>query len=508
MSVQKEILDILSDGTLTHEQQVFALAKLAENLLPQPQSPATAEFGELMQRGLVNDMGEGHAPYAPRYILPDYEKFVRQGSAFLRLEPPKSLAELLNHLLILYKNVPSVTHFPVYLGNFGQLMEPFCSDLSNEEICAQLRLFMIQLDRTLGDSFVHANLGPERTRVGEILLSLLPELQNAIPNMTLLYDPEVTPDDFACLAIRSSLECANPAFAFDPAYRADFAGQPHGIASCYNGLLIGGGAYTLQRLMLGAMAGEADGIEDFMHRVLPETTQTMCVFMEGRVRFLVEQTAFFRSSFLVREGLISPDRFIGLFGLVGLADCVNTLMEKEGRHLRFGPDAEANALGVRIMEDLHRQVCAFHSDYSWSGHYLLHAQVGLDGDPCAPGVRIPIGQELPLYEHLQQAGLYHKYFPTGVGDIFPFDVTAKRNPEAILQIFKGAFHVGMRYLSVYTSDSDLIRVTGYLIKKSEVFSVQNSGANAINDMSKIAGGVLAHNHILERKVRSVDGSGH
>ena len=56
-----------------------------------------------MAQGLVHDMGECHAPYVPRYILPDYAAFLQNGSAFLRLPAPKTLYEALYSLLI--KNV-------------------------------------------------------------------------------------------------------------------------------------------------------------------------------------------------------------------------------------------------------------------------------------------------------------------------------------------------------------------------------------------------------------------
>lgn len=503
---QQAIMEILSNPRLTHEQQVFQLASAADGSMPPVESSATRHFQDLLQNGLVCDMGEGNAPYAPRYILPDYQKFMEQGSEFLRLPPPKTLYEAIYSLLIFYRSVPSVTHFPVYLGNLGALLEPFCEGLSDDAVRQLLKGFLIQLDRTFGDSFVHANIGPERTRAGEILLDLTAELQNAIPNMTLIYDPEITPDDFACMAIRTALVSANPAFALDSAYKADFHGHPYGIASCYNGLPVCGGAFTLQRLKLKEMAEAAASKEDFFDRVLPDTVQTMCTFMEGRIRFLVEDTAFFQSSFLVKEKFIDLDNFVGLLGLVGLAECVDHLMDLDGNPARYGPDAEANELGLRIMDAIQAMLKDFTSAYSpiADHHFMLHAQVGLGGDASSPGVRIPIGREIPLYDHLRQAGLFHKYFPTGVGDIFPFETTAKQNPEAILDVFKGAFSVGMRYISTYAEDSDLIRVTGYLVKKSEVQAVAEGKQSAINDMSLIAGRTLETLHILERKVRGID----
>ena len=65
----------------------------------------------------------GTPPTAPRYILPDYGAFVRQGSAFLRLPPPQDLDELLFSLMTLYRHVPSITNFPVYLGNLDSLRD-------------------------------------------------------------------------------------------------------------------------------------------------------------------------------------------------------------------------------------------------------------------------------------------------------------------------------------------------------------------------------------------------
>ena len=50
---------------------------------------------------------------------------MKQGSEFLRLTPPQDLDELLNNLIILFRHVPSITNFPVYLGNLDTLIDPF-----------------------------------------------------------------------------------------------------------------------------------------------------------------------------------------------------------------------------------------------------------------------------------------------------------------------------------------------------------------------------------------------
>ena len=54
---QAEILHIIKDTTLTHEQTMMALAKAAENTLDYPDAPA--DFYDLQEKGVICDMGEG-----------------------------------------------------------------------------------------------------------------------------------------------------------------------------------------------------------------------------------------------------------------------------------------------------------------------------------------------------------------------------------------------------------------------------------------------------------------
>ena len=441
---QEEILGILRDPTLTHEQTVMTLAKAAENLLATPGAPE--EYYKLKEAGIICDLFEGNAPYSPRYILPDYEKFFREGSQFLRLAPPTTLLEAITNLLILYHHVPSVTHFPVYIGRIDRLLEPFIEDEASAK--PLIKHFLMQIDRTVTDSFCHGDIGPEATRAGRIILECERELQDSTPNITLLYDPKITPDDFALQCVEAALDCAKPSFANHRMFLSEF-GEDYGIASCYNGLPVGGGAYTLTRLVLGKLAETA--------------------------------------------------------GRVGMNECGNTLMALEGKPDRFGHSEAADALGVEIMEAIDALVKAHKNPYCefWNGSFILHAQVGIAQDQgVSPGTRIAIGEEIPLYDHLRQAGLFHKYFPSGTGDIFPFDATSARNPAAVLDVIKGAFQVGIRYFSTYSSDSDVIRITGYLVKKSDIEKLEQN-QQVVNDTVFLGMGAKHNGHILDRKVRSL-----
>lgn len=499
---KESVLEIIKNPSLTYEQQTYGLAKLAENQLPYP-SGADEKFFELVHKGIICDLDEGHAPYAPRYILPDYDKLLKEGCGFLRLKPAKTLAEAINTLLIFYHHVPSVTRFPVYLGSIDKLLNPFIID--EKEAREQIKWFLINLDRTIDDSFSHANIGPEETLAGNIIIDLEKELQNVTPNLTILYDEDKTSNKFAIKCVESSLICANPAFANDKMFREDFKGD-YGIASCYNGLPIGGGAFTLSRLRLNKIAEDSKSTEEFFNVKLPEAIDAMTKFMESKIRFIAEETPFFTSNFLVTEGFIKLDRFVGLFGMVGMHECVNKLMELDNKKLCFGKDQDANELGVKILDLIKERVDSFESKYGkiWGNRFILHSQVGAAGDEgTTAGVRIAIGEEIPLYDHLRQAGMFHKYFPSGIGDHFPFDHTANENPQAVLDIFNGGFAAGMRYISVYPEDGDLIRVTGYLVKKSDLEKI-NSGKQVSYDTIQYAQDPLNKYGILHRKVRSAN----
>lgn len=503
-SRRQAILNTLKDPTATHEQKVTYLARHAENFMKVLDEPV--EMDELMRcpddvRCICN-LGEGEALYRPRYIVPDYPKFMREGSTFLQLNAPKDFFEALNSLMILYHNVPSITNYPVFIGDLDVLLEPYIKDLDDETVKKFLRLFMTSVDRTILDSFCHANVGPAPTRAGRLLMQVEAELENAVPNLTMRVS-EATTDEFLLEGIRCALKSAKPSFANDAMFRSEL-GDDYCIASCYNGLLKGGGSYTLSRLLLSNIAKRAKNISDFKENQLPFVMDVMARYMDARIRFLVEESGFFESSFLAKEGLIRRDRFTAMYGLVGLAECVNLLMEKEGRNCRFGHSEDADRLGVEIMDQIEAFNNSHYNPYceATGGHFLLHAQVGIDSDHgTSPGTRIPIGEEPDeLIDHLKNISLFHKYFPSGTGDIFPVDLTVHRNPQFVLDIIRGALKMNIRYLSFYSSDSDVIRITGYLVKRSEMEKLDR-GENVLQNTTGLGLGAAKNCRILDRRVR-------
>ena len=459
-----EFMDIIASDNLSYKQKVLHLAQAAEN--SEHPIKTTAEFDRLFKAHALDDMCEGNAPYRPRYICPDYQVFAQNGSEFLRFDKPENLDDLLWGLAALYDNVPSVTSRPVYVGQLDKIIDPFLEGMTDDEIKPRLRRFLNHIDRTVASGYCHANIGPEDTRAGRLLLEVERELMNAVPNFTLKYDPEITSDEFMRLAVKTTMVCSNPAFANHRIHKETYPGE-YTVVSCYNVLPMGGGAYTLSRVLLPGLAKLATNVDDFMNNLLPTATGEVLNFMNERVRFIVEDSNFFETSFLAKEGLISRERFCGMFGVAGSFDAVYSEV--------FG------------------------------GRFTLHAQAGFsDQKGVTPGVRIKVGDEpANLYDHIRHSARMHRFFNSGVSDIFPAEPTAERNPDAVIDVVKAAFSINDKYLSFYSSEGDLVRITGFLAKRSEMKKFQ-SGNVVLQDTSHDGLGNFTANHLGERKVRMND----
>ena len=84
---------VIEDPTLSFHQRRHRLAAIAENLLPYPD--VSEACAAALDKRIICDLYEGNAPYRPRYVLPDYERAMRQGLAHLELPPPEDLADAL-----------------------------------------------------------------------------------------------------------------------------------------------------------------------------------------------------------------------------------------------------------------------------------------------------------------------------------------------------------------------------------------------------------------------------
>lgn len=491
-------LSVICDPKLEYRQKRAALAALAEAGLPYPEVGKTAR--ELLAAGVLCDLNEGHAPARPRYILPDYARLLRKGSAYLDLAPPADFYEAVNALLIAYEHVPSITGYPVYLGDVDELLEPFAPTVSAAERRKLLKLYLTQVDRCLPDAFVHLDIGPSESSVGRDILELSAELKRAVPNISLRFSKD-TSQAFAELAARTALAVGKPYFVNHEALSAQ-VGSDYAVASCYNTLRRGGGSHTLVRLSLKKLAERSPNAASFLERELPEAVGALTETINARARFVVEESGFFQSSFLAREGLVSLDKFTSMAGVFGLYEAV----ERLSGGARLGESEEANDLALAIVEKARDLVKSVPGAYcgGYGGRISFHAQSGIDTDEdTTPGVRVRYGRELPVARQLALEGRLHAFFDSGASEIAVFDRTAASNPAGLVRIARGAMQSGIRVLSVIGADSEMIRITGYLVKRSDVEKYR-AGENLREGTVALGAASLADGRILERKAVAVE----
>jgi YjjI family glycine radical enzyme len=494
-----DVRRVLTDQRFTYRQKMMNLATLAENMLPAPSVSVACQ--EALDRGLICDMYEGNAPYRPRYLLPDYAVALRNGSDFLEIPPATDLDEALAFLLIMYSQTPSITGYPVYFGDLDALLLPYVEGIDDASLHRKLRLFWISLDRLYPDAFAHTNLSPADNRVARMILRLERELLQVVPNISLKVDPQLTSDAYLLDAVKTVFECGKPHFINDPMMSSGL-GPEYAAVSCYNSLRIGGGSHTLSRLNLKeAVLATQGGVEEFL-LALPRYVDMTAELMEARIRFLVEESGFFESSWLVAEGLLSLDRFGAMFGIYGLAEAVNLLMERQGTTGTYGHDDDADALAYRITSTIADLVARRPLPYCKGGsdRAYLHSQSGIDSDlGVTAGTRVPIGDEPSLARHLRTVARHHHLFTAGVSDVLSFDESAVRNPLAVVDVIRGAFASGMRDFTFNLDSNDFIRITGYLVRKSDLAKMPG----ARHGSTYLGAGSVEQSHVLNRNVKRV-----
>lgn len=500
MTTLDQIRTLITSASHTYKQKVFGLAGLAENLLDYP--AISAECQSALDKRIICDMYEGNAPYRPRYILPDYKKVLDRGSSYLELPPATNFDEALAFLLIMYSNTMSITGYPVYFGDLDTLLLPYVDDISDEEIYKKLKLFWISLDRMFPDAFAHTNLSPEYNRVAKTILKLERELLQVVPNISLKVDPEITSTEYILDAVKTVFACGKPHFINDPMMQDDL-GQAYAAVSCYNSLKIGGGSHTLNRLNLKEVAlSSSCDFNKYMAETLPKYVGLLAELMIARIKFLVEESNFFSSDWLVKEELISLDNFSAMFGIFGLAEAVNILMERNGKDGRYGHDEEANEMGYQITQRIAQLVSKVEMPYCAgnNGRAFMHSQSGIDLDiGVTAGTRIPVGTEPDLFTHLKVVARHHHLFQSGISDVLSFDETATQNPQAVADVIRGAFQAGMRDFTFNLDSNDFIRITGYLVRKSDLAKMPD----ARHSSTMLGAGAVAGSMVDQRNLKRV-----
>ena len=137
------------------------------------------------------------------------------------------------------------------------------------------------------------------------------------------------------------------------------------------------------------------------------------------------------------------------------------------------------------------------------GHALLHSQAGLEVDvDLTPGTRLPAGTESDLYRHLEAVAPNHRWIPAGVSDIIRLDETVADNVQAAVDIARGALATGMRDVTFEVANGEFVRVTGYLIRRSELARV-DAGAGVRHSSTVLGAGSFVNAHLDRRTAQRI-----
>ncbi len=118
------------------------------------------------------------------------------------------------------------------------------------------------------------------------------------------------------------------------------------------------------------------------------------------------------------------------------------------------------------------------------------------------GTRIPVGDEPAMLEHITTVAPHHRLFASGVSDIFHVDETVVRNPSAMVDIIRGAFVSGMRDFTFNLDNNEFVRITGYLVRKSDLAAIADHGG-ARHSSDYLAAGAEASFHLTQRSVKRI-----
>ncbi len=82
------------------------------------------------------------------------------------------------------------------------------------------------------------------------------------------------------------------------------------------------------------------------------------------------------------------------------------------------------------------------------------------------------------------------------------DETARDNPRSVVDIIRGAMATGMRDVTLNLADNEFIRITGYLVRKSDVAAV-HAGHGTRHGSDALAAGSVTNTGPQDRAVHPI-----
>ena len=165
---------------------------------------------------------------------------------------------------------------------------------------------------------------------------------------------------------------------------------------------------------------------------------------------------------------------------------------------------DTNPVGFALLDQVlltvHPADCAVREAYA--ARLLAAAPADpREGRMPTPGARLPYGDEPDPISHLLAVAPHHKHYHSGISDILTLEETVKRNPQAVVQLCLGAFRAGMREFTANVAGNDLVRVTGYMVRLSDLEKFREAGSRT--NTTWLGEEAARNTRILERQPRVI-----
>jgi hypothetical protein len=201
------VRSIVADPTLTYRQRVQALAGAAEEAVDPPQVSTACR--EALDKRIICDLAEGHAPYRPRYTAARLRTARCPRAASSSSWPTADDLRRGRHVPA---RACTGTSRPSPATPCGSVTSTHCSSrsppTSTTTSCTPCSASCgSRSTGSLPDAFTHANLGPDDTRVARTILALQRELRQVVPNLTLRSIPSARPTTLLVDAVSTVVAC-------------------------------------------------------------------------------------------------------------------------------------------------------------------------------------------------------------------------------------------------------------------------------------------------------------
>ena len=408
----------------------------------------------------------------------------------------------------------------LHLGALDALLAPFADGVEQEALDTAVADLLAGVARDLPGTAAWTDLGPGDSAIARAVLRAVPVLGVAAPVVALRVDAE-TPESLRRAAVLAA-GALPPAtvrihLVDHPAVSAGLP-WPYAVAPGH-AYLPAGGAAVVAVLDLGVaarrfgerrrrevLAGTGSGVgragpdlDAFLDEVLPDLVAGAAAELSLAVEAMVDGPLPAGAEPPARE----PDdpsrpvtgdrqrsvadarrRCVAVLGVDGVAEAVGTVLGQDPAGVGaapgsgpvtvtgsggvvdcagYGVDAEAAevaALLVHRLADLAAAVPPVGPRIT--GPPLLHAPFG------STGVRVPDLLEPPPYNHLRTLAAVQPAFAAGAADVLALDAGVRENPQAGVDVVRGAFACGVRGLALAVHAVPKVRVTGFLVRHGVV----------------------------------------